>query len=638
MDLARNYRLLKDLMEHAPDVIYFKDKSGRLIMVNQAHAKGLGLKPQDVIGKTDFDIHPKKKAQKMAKDDLRVMKTGKAIIDKVERGTRSDGVDNYVTTTKIPRYDSKGNIIGLIGITRDITHRMQVENLKKDKARVEKKLESAEEMNSLKSKFVSVVSHELRSPLVIIKDAVEIVLSGMIGALNKKQKKILNMAVSSSRRLNGIIEELLDLSRIESGKISLHYSLVDLNELIKEEIELFKHLADKKGIKLRASLPKDCTNTFVDADRIRQVLINLVNNAMKFTDKGGNIRLEAKVSGEIVKIGVIDSGIGISKEDLPKLFDKFVQVSRIKEADKKGIGLGLSIAKELVAYHSGQIWAESKLGSGSRFYFNLPGFYTTGAIKKEARERINNLLAENTPSYLVDISFINYRAFKKSIKAVPTHMLKDLEKIIDSTLDAYHRLNGQKPQIILENRKSGNYSLLLAEATEDKAQALCNSLKKGIEEYFNGLNIKDVFVNIGRLSYLLGAQPLTTRRLLDSLHIKKVFIGSNARRFVRIPYKADIEISLPEDKKEISRTIDISEGGTCFITGNRFDIDATTKVGLKIPRVKKLLYLKARTAWTKNIDSLSQKRSPEKYKVGLEFLSLTAKEKKALAGFIKSIQ
>ena len=139
-------------MDHVPDVIYFKDKKGRLVLVNRAHAKGLGAKPEDVVGKTDFDFFSKKRSQEMAKDDLYIIRTGKPIIDKVERATRPDGIDNYVSTTKIPMSDEKGRVIGLIGITRDITRRMQFERLKKEKVRIEKKLEVLEvQFNQLKA-------------------------------------------------------------------------------------------------------------------------------------------------------------------------------------------------------------------------------------------------------------------------------------------------------------------------------------------------------------------------------------------------------------------------------------------------------------------------------------------------------
>src|SRR3989338_7866198 len=211
-DLLFKYRLLSDLMKYIPDVIYFKDRAGRLIMVNSAHAKGLGLTPEKVAGKTDFDIFGKERAELMAKDDEYVMSKGKAIIDKVERSTRADGVDNYVSTTKIPRYDERGRIVGLIGITGDISD---------------------------------------------------------------KQKEVLRKAENSVRRLNGIIEDLLDVARIETGRLKLHYSLVNLNDLLKESEDFFKKQAQDKGVRLEYILPKEQVNIFLDHNRINQVITNL---------------------------------------------------------------------------------------------------------------------------------------------------------------------------------------------------------------------------------------------------------------------------------------------------------------------------------------------------------------------------
>ena len=134
----KNYNLLEYFMKHVPDVIYFKDKKCRFILVNQAHANSTGLKPEAIIGKTDFDIFPRERANRMFKDDLHVLNTGRPIIDKIERATRPDGIDNYVSTTKIPIYGEKGRIIGLLGITRDITRRVQIENVRKENESISK--------------------------------------------------------------------------------------------------------------------------------------------------------------------------------------------------------------------------------------------------------------------------------------------------------------------------------------------------------------------------------------------------------------------------------------------------------------------------------------------------------------------
>ena len=193
-NLLGKYKLLSEFIDSVPDVIYLKDKNGKLILVNQAHAKGLNLKPEEVVGKTDFDIFPKKRAQKMFEDDMQVIKFGKPIIDKVERATRADGVDNYVTTTKIPRYDAKGRIVGLIGVTRDITHRMQLESVMQEKAQIMKRLQYLEELDKIKSSFISTVSHELRTPLAIAKEAVLLVFDKLAGPTTNKQDQLLTKA------------------------------------------------------------------------------------------------------------------------------------------------------------------------------------------------------------------------------------------------------------------------------------------------------------------------------------------------------------------------------------------------------------------------------------------------------------
>ena len=245
-ELSDKYRLLRDLMDNIPDVIYFKDRKGKLLLVNKAHAKGLGLEPDQVAGKTDFDFFSKDRARAMARDDQYVFKTGKPVIDKIERATRPDGIDNYVSTTKIPRFDQKGRVIGLIGITRDITRRIHIEGSRKEKISFRKKMESLEEINRMKSELISIVSHELRVPLAIVKEAVMIIFDGLAGAVNDKQMNLLHKAKDNIERLKKIIEDLLDMSRIEQGTLKLHYSLVNLNELLESSSDFFKKLRFRK--------------------------------------------------------------------------------------------------------------------------------------------------------------------------------------------------------------------------------------------------------------------------------------------------------------------------------------------------------------------------------------------------------
>lgn len=634
-DLECRYKLLHDLMEHSPDVIYFKDKEGRLLMVNEAHAQGLGLMPEEVIGKTDYDIHPKERAAKMMADDLCVMNTGKPIIDKVERGTRTDGVDNYVSTTKIPRYDKDGNIIGLIGISRDITHRMRLERLQHEKIRIEKKLETQKDLNRMKSEFVSIVSHELRTPLAIIKEALDLVLEGLPGGLNDHQKKLLSTAKSSASRLNSLIEDLLDLSRIERGTLRLRYSLVDLNEVINEHTDFFKKQADEKGIILNYIMPREHMNIFVDPERITQIISNLITNAIKYTEQGGNISVDVKTLEDKMRIGVLDTGIGISPEDLPKLFRKFVQVSHTGAAEKKGVGLGLSITRELVEKHGGDIWVESKPGVGSKFYFTLPKFYTASALNDDMRDEINILLNRDIPIYLINILIINYREFKRRFRDKSLQLFKDLDTIINTTSKEHLKSDKEKMQIVLKDTKNGECGIVLPEATEKKAATMCNALKEKIERYFLKHKIEDIFVNLGVFSHPQKLRrPYTTKQLFANLNIKKIFIGSNTRQFDRVRYNIDIELFLPKEKRETSSTVDISEGGVCFVSRHYLETDAKIDIKLAFPK-KKPIYTKGRIAWVRPMGDPSQTATDRKYKVGLEFLSIKSRDRKTITQLIK---
>lgn len=634
-ELKYRYQLFRDLMDHIPDVIYFKDRKGRLIMVNQAHAKGLGLKPEEVVGKTDFDIFPKERAEKMAHDDLLVMTTGKPIIDKIEQATRPDGVDNYVSTTKIPRYNDQGEIIGLIGITRDITRRMYFERLKKENIRIEKKLEALEELNKLKSEFTSTVSHELRTPLAIIKQLVMLVFDETVGPINDKQRETLKRARDNIERLKHLIDELLDISRIERGKLKLHYSLVNINGLLRDSSDFFKKLAQEKGISLNYYLPKKGVNLFIDADMINQVLSNLINNAIKFTERDGKIKLEVKVLEMKVRIGMIDTGIGIAKSDLPLIFHKFMQVSKIVSAERKGVGLGLSIARELVEKHGGEIWVESKLGVGSKFYFTLPRFCTPSVLDKRIRDRIDNLLDKGILVQFINVLIINYKEFKERIKIEPRKLFfKDLQVIIDIALKKVCQDKIRKSPIVITDIQHGRCSIILPGATDKKAIEVANLIKDEIKRYVIKSNGEDIFIASGIFSYSQKIHPHIIKHIPAGLSIKEIYINSEMRRFKRISYKANIKILLPENRTEAFETVDISEGGICLVSKRLLKTDSQVKIKLKLHKNKEPIHAKARVAWIKKMERLPRD-TVNKYQVGLEFINLKNKYRKILCKELK---
>jgi len=229
-----------------------------------------------------------------------------------------------------------------------------------------------QELDKLKSDFVSTVSHELRTPMTSIKGYVDNILDGLTGALTERQSYYLNRVKSNVERLTRMINELLDLSRIEAGKVDLSLGNVRMLEFVSEVVEGFQGMAQQKGVTLRTHQPDELPVIRCDHDKLHQVLTNLIQNAIKFTPTGGEVRVESQVrDGGFLTIGVIDTGCGIPPHELDKVFEKFYRGESGSPDDPRW-GLGLAIAKSLVKLHGGQIWAESTPGQGRRFYFTVP--------------------------------------------------------------------------------------------------------------------------------------------------------------------------------------------------------------------------------------------------------------------------
>ncbi len=617
-------------MDYTPDVIYFKDKSGKLVLVNRAFAKGLNCRPEDVVGKTDYDIFPRQRAQRMAKDDALVLKAGKTIIDKVERATRPDGVDNYVSTTKIPRYDSKGRIIGLMGITRDITRRIRLERLVDEKGGIEKKARDWEELYKAKSQFVSAVSHEMRTPLAIIKESMSLISEGIFGVLNERQNSLVKKASVNAQRLNNIVNDLLDISRIERGTFRLHFSLVSLDDLIDDSASHFRNLARQKDIALDYDLPDQEINLFIDLARINQVLTNLINNAVKFTEPGGKIKVEVKILESKIRVAVIDTGIGIIAENLPKVFDRFVQVSGSESHNKAGLGLGLSIAKELIERHGGEIWAESRPGVGSKFYFTLPRFYTTDVLPEEVRYRINTLIEKGVKVHLINLAIFNYNDYRAKIKNELKKLFKSLKKIIDQSLE--NKFKEGQFKIILIDEKTGNYDIIISGIEEEKADKFCDELRARIKKFFTAQKIEEVFIKLGVLYYPKKIELRLMHEASANINIKRILIGSELRRHRRVEWRANIGVSFGQHQPLFLPAIDISQGGVCFISDRKLKTDSQIDLRLELSKGS-VLNLKARVAWLAGLKA----SEAGKYKIGAEFSGLKIKEKKLISKLIDSL-
>jgi signal transduction histidine kinase len=233
--------------------------------------------------------------------------------------------------------------------------------------------ETLKELDRLKSDFVSNVSHELRTPLTAIKGAVDLLLREVPGRLNESQTHYLTRLRSNTQHLAGLINDLLDLSKIEDGKIELDAGRVSLGGLVHEVMESVKPMAAEKPVLIEVNVPEPSVLVWADRDKVTQVLMKLIGNAIKFTPPQGKVTVSSSKNGtEWAQISVNDSGPGISADECQKIFQKFYQVSENGGSKPKGTGLGLAISKALVELHGGKIWVESEPGHGSTFSFTLP--------------------------------------------------------------------------------------------------------------------------------------------------------------------------------------------------------------------------------------------------------------------------
>ncbi len=258
-----------------------------------------------------------------------------------------------------------------------------------------------EKLERLKSEFISIVSHELRTPLTAIKNSLDIISSERCGTINESGQKFLSMAQRNVQRLAGIINDLLDLSKIEAGKMEYHFTNMNIHSVIDYVKSTLFGVAKEKGLNLIAEETLNLPEIYADAQRLEQVLTNLVSNAIKFTPEGKNIIIRShlakaeqlnapdcfkddlkKLNGEYIVVCVEDEGIGIAEKDLLRAFDKFAQIENSLSRKVGGSGLGLPIAKQLLEAHSGAIWCDSELNKGSKFYFALPVNAVTSNLEK----------------------------------------------------------------------------------------------------------------------------------------------------------------------------------------------------------------------------------------------------------------
>jgi PAS domain S-box-containing protein len=420
---------LAQIVESSLDAIVGVDLKGNVITWNPSAEKLFGYSAQEIIGTSIDKVAPDRFKGEL-KENIHKMLTEGAIINVETVRIRKDGTefDALLSTAPIIEND---NAIGVSVILREITDRKQMEE-----TLISAKIE-AEAANHAKSEFLANMSHELRTPLNSIIGFSQVLEIQKQGLLNDKQLEYLNNIIESSAHLLAMVNDILDLAKIETGKYELKIKLFDIAELLRRAPLTIQSLSNKKSIRVELAIPTDLGLLNGDETRIKQVIFNLLSNAVKFTEPGKRIRIDAAVEGDNIKIEVWDEGIGILEENLDKIFNPFEQGFGGKASSEKGTGLGLAISKKLVELHEGTITVTSKLGQGSRFTIILPGRIESGEqITKESLiqpSQITSVLANNAKILVTEDNKINRELIKAALDDYQLDFAESGEEAVSMT-------------------------------------------------------------------------------------------------------------------------------------------------------------------------------------------------------------
>lgn len=385
LELERS--LLHTLMNHLPDAIYFKDENGNFLRISQSLAARLCLAdPASAIGKGAKEYFPADFVERVASDEEQVRLTGVAIESEEEKPVWPDGTSNWLLTTRSPLRRRNGETIGIVGISRDISR------LKAAEEELIAAKDEAVQANRAKSQFLANMSHEIRTPLNAVIGLTEVVLRT---ELEKQQRGHLRTVIDSAESLLSIINDILDFSKIEAGKLHLETVPFNLHDVVGDTLRSLSVRADYKQLELACfiepSLPEELIG---DPVRLRQLLTNLVSNALKFTESGEVVvRVKQVSTNETLQLhfSVSDTGIGIEPDQLKRLFQPFSQADASTTRRYGGTGLGLSICRQIVSLMGGRIWAESVSGGGSTFHFTA-GFEVSSKGRTRRRHESQPLV------------------------------------------------------------------------------------------------------------------------------------------------------------------------------------------------------------------------------------------------------
>ena len=399
--LRESEERFRAVVNNSPTKIHIKDAEGRYLLINDLAGQLFGFTEETALGKSTFDLFPKDKAEAFAAHDRMVMDSGKAV-EQEEEWQRGDELRTFLTI-KFPICDHAGEVTGVGAIGTDITDRKKVEAaLRESEAQLQERIaeleqaqqrlqrqgadlvrlaadlqvarDQAESANRAKSEFLATMSHELRTPLNAIIGFSEIMMAERLGPIGTGSYRDYAQDINvSGLHLLSLINDILDLSKVESGLDELHEVNIDVPEMVDSVLRLVKQRARTGGVALEPKITKDLPWLFGDERKLKQILVNLLTNAIKFTDTGGKVSIDCHCDRDGRHIFVVaDSGIGIAEKDIPKAMSQFGQVDSAFNRKHEGTGLGLPLTKALVEMHGGTMDLTSEIGAGTTVTLCFP--------------------------------------------------------------------------------------------------------------------------------------------------------------------------------------------------------------------------------------------------------------------------
>lgn len=439
-EIVISKQVLRKVLDNIPIKVFWKNKESKFLGCNSAFLQDNSFENEsDVIGKTDFDFNDRKEAEKYRTDDVETMLSGKPKIN-YQESFRINGKEKWITTSKLPFFNEENEVIGIIGTSEDITQR------KENELELRKATDEAIAANLSKSTFLSNMSHEIRTPMNAILGYSQLLQDD--DNLTKAQYENLKTINKSGEHLLALINDILDMSKIEAGRITLKPSHFNFNEVLKEVELLFKIRAFQKNLKLEFILENEIPrNIYADESKIKQVIINLLGNAIKFTSKGFVKVFIKNLGNNEIQINVEDSGRGIVKEEQRTVFKPFEQAQK-GEQIRGGTGLGLAISKKFSHLMDGDITVDSQYGKGSTFSFTFKYEETeeTSLHIEEQEFEVVSLTSDmmGLKVAIVDDRFENRDILEKKLKPLGFDT-----RMAENGLEAVELYNEWKPDIIL---------------------------------------------------------------------------------------------------------------------------------------------------------------------------------------------